>query len=135
MARRTSTKSAPAPEVASSASVPEGERITVTGRLCADPVLRQTKSGKAVTTIRLAVAAADAETTFWSVVIWNRTAEVACEYLRKGRTVEITGRKQQRSYEAADGTTRDFTEIVAFRVQFLGRPVASPSASTTQEVA
>jgi single-strand DNA-binding protein len=109
--------------------------VTLVGRLCADPVLRHTKSGKAVTTIRLAVNAPDSESSFHSVVVWTRTAEIVCEYMRKGRSVEITGRTQQRSYKSADGTERKVTEIVASRVRFISGRDASQSATSEKEVA
>jgi single-strand DNA-binding protein len=132
MARRTTTKATPAPKAAPRAPVatePQEttpEKVTLVGRLGADPVLRHTKSGKAVTTIRVAVNAPGAEPTFHSVVVWARTAEVVCEYLRKGRDIEVTGRTQERSYEAADGTERRATEVVAYSVQFgSARAVAS----------
>ena len=139
MARRKSTTTAaPAPEPVEAApaeqKAEQAEQVTLTGRLCADPVLRHTKSGKSVTTIRLAVNRPDGATTFHSVVVWNRTAEVVCEYLRKGRSVEVSGRPQERSYEAADGTQRQVTEIVAWRVQFLGRQPAQ-AATAEKEVA
>ena len=131
MAQRKSTPAVPAPEPAETAPVEQNdqqaEQITLTGRLCADPVLRHTKSGKAVTTIRVAVNKPGEEATFHSVVVWNRTAEVVCEFLRKGRSVEVTGRPQERSYEAADGAQRQVAEIVAWRVQFLGRQPAKPA--------
>jgi single-strand DNA-binding protein len=128
MARRKSTTTA-----AEAATPAQQDQVTIVGRLCADPVLRHTKSGKPVTTIRVAVNAPDTDPTFHSVVVWNRSAEVICEYLRKGRRVEVVGRPQQRSYEAADGTDREVPEVVAFRVIFLAgqgsaaAPEAEPS--------
>jgi single-strand DNA-binding protein len=121
-----STTSKPAPE-ARTTSTPD-EQVTLVGGLCADPVLRHTKSGKPVTTIRIAVNARDSEPTFHSVVVWNRTAEVVCEYLRKGRRVEVLGRPQEHTYEAADGTERKVTEISAFRVVFLSSRTEAPAA-------
>ena len=126
MARRKSTTTAaPAPEVVEEAPVEQqaeqAEQVTLIGRLCADPVLRHTKSGKAVTTIRLAVNAPDDETTFHSVVVWNRTAEVVCEYLRKGRLVEITGRPQTRTWTDSDGN-----RARKRRDQRVPRPVHQP---------
>jgi single-strand DNA-binding protein len=112
---------------------PQPEQTTLIGRLTADPKLRHTSSGKPVSTIRIAVNKPDAETTFHSVVVWGRTAEVVCEYLAKGRIVEVTGRPQQRSYTAADGTERTVAEVNAWRVQFGARP-AAPSNSTSKEV-
>jgi len=141
MARRTSTKSAPAPEATDIAPVAAGpqdtvpQKVTLVGRLCADPVLRHTKSGKAVTTIRLAVNAPDTDPSFYSVVAWARTAEVICEYLRKGCSVEVNGRAQERSYKAADGTERQVSEIFASRVKFLSGQDAPQSATSKKEVA
>jgi len=110
------------------AQAPSGE-VTLVGRLVADPVLHHAKSGKKtpVSTIRIAVNAPSGETTFHSVVVWNRTAEVVCEYLRKGRLVEVVGRAQQRSYHAADGTDRTVDEIAAFRVAFLTGQGSAPA--------
>jgi len=139
MARRTSTKSAPDPkatDVAPVATEPQDtapQKVTLVGRLCADPVLRHTKSGKAVTNLPLAVNAPDAEPSFYSVVAWARTAELACEYMTKGRLVEVTGRTQERSYNAADGTERHVIEIVASRVKFLSGRDASQSATATSD--
>jgi single-strand DNA-binding protein len=136
MARRKSTTTeAPAPEITPEAPAKQ-DSVTLVGRLCADPVLRHTQSGKAVTTIRLAVNKAEADTEFHSVVVWGRTAQVVCEYMRKGRAVEVTGRTQERSYTAADGTDRQVTEIVAWRVQFLNREqLAEAQPATEKEVA
>ena len=108
MAPRKPANATQAPEAAKGEGAPartdEANTVTMSGRLCADPVLRHTKSGKAVTTIRLAVNAPDAASAFHNVVVWGRTAEVVCEYLRKGRSVEVQGRAQERSYEV-DGTS------------------------------
>ena len=86
----------------------EAEQVTITGRLCADPVLRHTKSGKAVTTIRLAVNDGREPRSTRS---WSGTAahEVVCEYLRKGRRSR-SGRPQERTCKpatAATATRRD----------------------------
>lgn len=125
MAHRKSTTTAAEAE---KATTPQQDQVTIIGRLCADPVLRHTKSGKSVSTIRVAVNPPEGEATFHSVVIWNRSAEVVCEYLRKGRRVEVVGRPQQRSYEAADGTDREVTEVIAFRVNFLSGQGSDPAA-------
>jgi|GEM_PF-6693443 len=135
MARSKSTTTATAPRATPAEDQAQENRVTLAGRLCADPVLRHTKSGKAVTTIRIAVNAPDSEPSFHSVVVWNRTAEVVCEYLRKGRAVEVVGRSQERSYEAADGTERTVAEVSAYRVQFLNRQKTNSSSPAEKEVA
>ncbi len=132
MPRRTSTPT-PAPQAEAQAPVTEtpapAESPTVlTGRLCADPQLRHTAtSGKAVTSLRLAVNDGP-EPTFHSVVVWGRQAEVVCQFLKKGRLVEVTGRSQERTFQAQDGSERRSVEVVAYRVQFL----ASRAPAETQ---
>jgi single-strand DNA-binding protein len=125
MARRKSTTAASQTKKAEQPAQPEP--ITLVGRLCADPVLRRTKSGKAVTTIRVAVNPPEGEATFHSVVVWNRTAEVVCKYMRKGRAVEIVGRPNQRKYDGKDGTERQVDEINAFRVTFVSLNTPAPA--------
>ena len=77
MAHRKSTTTAAETEKATTPA--QQDQVTLVGRLCADPVLRHTKSGKPVTTIRVAVNPPEGEATFHSVVVWNRSAEVVCE--------------------------------------------------------
>jgi len=121
------TEKSPAPEAPT-------QEITLTGRLTADPKLRHTNTGKAVTTIRIAVNHGP-EATFHSVVAWRRTAEVICEYAKKGRMVEVTGYPKQRSYTTAEGEQRTLTEIVARRVQFVRRNTQASPSVTSPEVA
>lgn len=134
MARKSTTKAA-APEATTAPAPAEEQRVTLVGRLCADPVLRRTKSGKAVTNIRIAVNPPEGEASFHSVVVWNRNAEVVCKYLRKGRAVQVVGKPQQRSYEAADGAERTVSEISAYRVQFLSREELAATAAPEKEAA
>ena len=54
------------------------------------------------------------------VTLWGRTAEVASEYLSKGRPVLVEGRLQIRSWEQEDGKKRSKLEVVAQNIQFLG---------------
>lgn len=105
---------------------PALNRATLICRLTRDPELRHTKSGRAVSMLRVAVNDGP-EPTFHDVVVWGRTAEVVCQYMRKGRLVHVEGRIQPRTWTAKDGGKRRTVEVVANRVQFLGRgssPVA-----------
>ena len=141
--RKSRTTAASAPEAVAAApaereearveQAEEAEQVTLVGRLCADPVLRHTKSGMPVTTIRLAVNTPGEEATFHSVVVWKRNAEVVCQYLRKGRLVEITGRPNTRTWTDSDGNERTGEEINAYRVQFISRQAVS--ATSDKEVA
>jgi single-strand DNA-binding protein len=90
-------------------------RVQLAGRLVADPELRYTPKGKAV--CRMRVATNDTrEAQFHDVVAWEDVAESAAESLRKGGRVTVEGRLQTRIWEAADGSKRRATEIVAATV-------------------
>ncbi|MDQ1582451.1 MAG: single-strand DNA-binding protein [Microbacteriaceae bacterium] len=131
MARRKSTTaSAPkakAPEPKPAETKPAENDTTLVGRLVADPVLRHTRSGLPVSTIRIAVNDGE-EPTFHNVVCWRRTAEVVCQYKKKGHRVEVVGRTQDHTWQAQDGTERHGQEVIAYRVQFLPGRSEAPVA-------
>jgi len=103
-------------------------RAILIGRLTADPELRYTPQGHAVTTFRIAVdrpfknQQGEREADFFSIVTWRRLAETCAHNLNKGRLVAVEGRLQTRSYQAQDGSTRWATEVVADNVLFLDWP-------------
>ena len=91
-------------------------RVQLAGRLVADPDLKYTPSGKAV--CRMRVATNDTrEAQFHDIVAWEAIAETAAESLRKGGAVTVEGRLQTRTWQAADGSPRRATEIVATLVK------------------
>lgn len=95
----------------------------VIGRLGADPEMRYTPSGVAVTNFRVAVnrrsrrgdegGEAREETDWFTIVAWRELGEICNQYLRKGSRVYLEGRLQTRSWETQDGQKRYATEIVA----------------------
>lgn len=98
------------------------------GNLGADPEVKYTANGSAVTNIRVATAEAwkDKQTgemqerTEWHrVVFFSRLAEIAGEYLRKGSKVYVEGRIQTRKWQNKDGQDVYTTEIVANEMQML----------------
>ena len=99
----------------------------IIGRTTKEPEIRQTQSGISVATFTIACdrnfknAQGEKETDFFNIVCWRGLAETVGRYLGKGRLVAVSGRLQNRSYEAKDGTKRYITEIVASEVQFLDR--------------
>lgn len=103
-------------------------RAILIGRLTADPELRYTPQGHAVTTFRIAVdrpfknQQGEREADFFPIVTWRRLAETCAHNLNKGRLVAVEGRLQTRSYQAQDGSTRWATEVVADNVRFLDWP-------------
>jgi single-strand DNA-binding protein len=97
-------------------------RVMLIGNLGKDPELRYTGSGVAVATFSLATneswkdqeGALQERTEWHNIVVWRKLAEIAGEYLRKGRKVFIEGRIQTRSYDDKNtGAKKYITEIVA----------------------
>ena len=99
-------------------------RVILVGRLVADPDLRKTQNGTSVASFRLAVERRKTkdgkqETDFFNITAWQKTADLICQYLRKGSLVGIDGRLQNRSYETQSGEKRYVTEVITETVQFL----------------
>jgi single-strand DNA-binding protein len=120
-------------------------RVFLIGNLTRPPELRYTPSGTAVSDLRIAVNRQYAtqggekreETCFLTVVVWGKQAEASAQYLDKGSPLLVEGRLQTRDWETKDGQRRNVVEVVAERVQFLGRPRAAgvPAAGETVEEA
>ena len=98
------------------------------GRLTADPELRYTQQGTAITSFTLASDTGrktkDGKkiTNFIECVAWRAQAEFVCKYLSKGCLVLVEGELTSRSYEDKDGNKRTVSECIADDVQFLGGP-------------
>ncbi len=103
-------------------------KVILLGNLGRDPETRYTTGGDAVTNLNIATSeqwkdknGEKQERTEWHrVVLFGRQAEVAGEYLKKGRSVYIEGRLQTRKYTDKDGVEKYSTEIVADRMQLIG---------------
>jgi single-strand DNA-binding protein len=93
------------------------------GNLTADPELRFTGNGKAVTTFDLAINRfsknQESGTTFVKIVAWEILAENCAKFLKKGSLASVEGRLQIRPYTTKTGENRKATEIIANNVQFL----------------
>jgi single-strand DNA-binding protein len=104
-------------------------KITIVGYLGRDPELRYTPQGIAVcklsvaTTERRKNAAGQPEehTTWFRVTVWGRQAELANEYLSRGRQVYIEGRLRLEEYTNREGNPRISPEVNATDIQFLGQ--------------
>jgi single-strand DNA-binding protein len=97
-------------------------KVMIIGRLGADPEMRYTPSGSPVTTLRVAAGRQwrdgggeqREETEWFSVVAWNKLAEICSQYLTKGSRVYIEGRLQTRSWDdQQSGQTRYKIEVIA----------------------
>ncbi len=104
-------------------------KVILVGNLGQDPETRYMPSGGAVTNISVATSESwkDKQTgeqkdrTEWHrVAMFNRLAEVAAEYLRKGSQVYIEGKIRTRKWQDKDGNDRYTTEIIADEMQMLG---------------
>jgi len=114
-------------------------KVILLGNLGRDPETRYTTGGDAVTNLRIATTETwkdksgdKQEKTEWhSVVLFGRQAEIAGEYLKKGRSVYIEGRLQTRKYTDKEGVEKYATEIVGDRMQLLGGPRDSAQGSAS----
>jgi single-strand DNA-binding protein len=116
-------------------------KIILVGRVGAEPVRRETRSGLAVTHFPVATSrrlrgpaedgaggAAEAggspveETEWHRIVVWGREAELCSRHLRKGQTVFVEGMVRTRRFDAKDGTSRIAFEVHADQVSFIGAP-------------
>lgn len=99
--------------------------VALVGRLTADPDLRYTSNGTAVTSFNLAVNRnftnqnGDREADFVNCVIWRKAAETLANYARKGSLIGLTGRIQTRNYENQQGQKVYVTEVVCENFQLL----------------
>jgi single-strand DNA-binding protein len=102
-------------------------KVILVGNLGNDPETKYTQGGMAITTLSIATTSVrkdregnTQEKTEWHrVKLFGKTAEVAAEYLRKGRQVYIEGRLEYGSYEK-DGDKHYTTDVVADDMQMLG---------------
>ncbi|HZF39940.1 MAG TPA: single-stranded DNA-binding protein [Blastocatellia bacterium] len=104
-------------------------KITIVGYLGRDPELRYTPQGTAVCNFSVATTekrknarGEQEEHTIWfRVAAWGRQAELAAEYLAKGRQVYVEGRLRLEQYTDRDGNPRTSAEVNASDIQFLGQ--------------
>ena len=104
-------------------------KVIIVGNLGKTPELRRTPGGAAVTDFPVATTdrfkgkdGSRQEQTEWhNIVVWNRQAENACQYLKKGSSVYIEGSLRTRSWEDQNGQKRYKTEIMAQTIQFLDK--------------
>ena len=105
-------------------------RATLIGRVTRDPEMRTTPSGQSVTTLSVATNRAwtdqagvkQERSEFHNCVLWGKLAEIASQYVTKGRRIYVEGRIETRDWTGQDGVKRYRTEIVAENMIMLDGP-------------
>jgi single-strand DNA-binding protein len=106
-------------------------KVILIGNVGKDPIVRYTPSGGAVVNLTLATSESwkdkqsgeDKERTEWhNVVYYNKLAEIAGEYLRKGSKIYLEGSLRTRKWQDKSGQDKYTTEIIGQELQFLDAP-------------
>ncbi len=104
-------------------------KVILVGNLGRDPEVRYAPSGAAICNVTIATSRnwkdktsgeRQEETEWHRVVFYDRLAEIAGEYLKKGRPVYVEGRLKTRKWTDKDGVEKYTTEIIASEMQLLG---------------
>ena len=120
-------------------------KVMLIGNLGKDPEVRFTASGQAVASFSLATSEKfkgktgewEERTEWHNITLWGKLAEIAGEYLSKGKTVYIEGRLQTRKWQDKSGNDRYTTDIVGDKMQMLsakgerssgGEPSSAPKS-------
>jgi single-strand DNA-binding protein len=115
--------------------MPSVNKVILMGNLGRDPEVRFMPNGDAVCNFSIATtdswkdkAGEKQEKTEWhNIVMYRRLAEIAGEYLKKGRPVYLEGRLQTRKWQTKEGQDRYTTEIIADSMQMLGGRDGAPT--------
>ena len=110
-------------------------KVIIIGNLGKDPEVRYLPSGSAICNITVATSRQwkdktsgdrQEETEWHRITFFDRMAEIAGEYLKKGRPVYVEGRLKTRKYTDKDGVEKYATDIVATEMQLLGGREGGP---------
>jgi single-strand DNA-binding protein len=119
-------------------------KVMIIGRLGNDPEVRYMPNGGAVTSVSLATSESwkdkqtgeKQERTEWHrVIFYNRLAEIAGEYLRKGSSCYVEGRLSTRKWQDKNGVERYTTEIIAAEMQLLDKKGGAGGAADDFDMA
>lgn len=115
-------------------------KVILSGRMVADPELKQTNGGTSVTSFRMAVnrrpkSGEQTEADFFTVTAWMGTAEFVSKYFRKGSAICVCGRIQNRSWTDQQGQKRYATDIIADEAYFAEAPRTPENATGATEAA
>jgi len=116
-------------------------KALIIGNLTRDPEIKSLPSGIQVCTFSIATnrvwkdknGVRQESADYHNIVVFGRQAETTAQYLRKGASALVEGRMQTRSWDAADGTKKYRTEIVADRIQFGPKSAGGATSSPTSK--
>ena len=117
-------------------------KVIIVGNLGRDPEVRYTPNGSAVCNVSVATTRSwknkesgdkTEETEWHRVVFYDKLAEIAGEYLKKGRSVYVEGRLKTRKWQDKDGVEKYTTEIVATDMQMLGSREGMGGGAASEE--
>jgi single-strand DNA-binding protein len=102
-------------------------KVMLIGNLGKDPEVRFTAAGQAVASFSLATSEKfkgktgewEERTEWHNITLWGKLAEIAGEYLSKGKTIYVEGRLQTRKWQDKSGNDRYSTDIVGDKMQML----------------
>ncbi|OGH91557.1 MAG: hypothetical protein A2479_01195 [Candidatus Magasanikbacteria bacterium RIFOXYC2_FULL_39_8] len=116
-------------------------RATILGRLTRDPEVRTTPSGQSVANIGVATnrvwtdhsGTRQEKVEYHNIVLWGKLAEIAGQYLGKGRRVYIEGRLETRDWTGQDGVKKYRTEIIGDNLIMLDGPRGSTGVGMSRD--
>lgn len=116
-------------------------RAQVIGNVVRDPEARQTSNGRMVVNFSVATNRSWTDSSgqrqdqadFHNIVVWGKLAELAAQYIKKGRKIYVEGRMQTRDWTGEDGQKRYRTEIVAENFILLDRAGDAPAGGANFE--
>lgn len=97
----------------------------VSGNLTRDPELRTTGSGKSVASLRIASEGFGESTNYFDLVCWDKTAEIAERFLKKGSKVTVEYRLESREWEDKTGNKRSTVECVVRNLVLPPKPAVA----------
>lgn len=93
--------------------------VILTGRLGKNPEVRRLENGKTVASFSLATRAGKDKADWHNISLWDKAAEIAEKYVKKGDQITVEGSLKTRSWDK-DGVTKYITEVVAYKIHLLG---------------
>jgi single-strand DNA-binding protein len=108
-------------------------KVIIIGNLTQDPELKQTQSGTSVCSFNVAVNRFSKEpdakkVDFFTVVAWHTKAEFVTRYFKKGQSIIVCGRLENREWSDKQGNKRISTEIIAEEISFAGNKESDTEA-------